>query len=61
MGEDGCRARRDNAPETLATLRRMALNAIRRLPTRKSVPSTMLNAMLRTDTLRMLRRMALKS
>lgn len=60
MGEDGCRARRDHAPENLATLRRIALNAIRRLPTRKSVPNTMLDAMLRTDTLCTLLSLALK-
>ena len=61
MGEDACRARRDHAAENLATLRRLALNAIRRLPGKRSVPLIMLDAMLETSKLTKLLNLALKS
>jgi predicted transposase YbfD/YdcC len=61
MGEDACRARRDHAAENLATLRRLALNAIRRLPGKRSVPLTMLDAMLETSKLSKLLNLALNS
>lgn len=35
--EDGCRARKDNAPENLAILRRLALNILRANPDRTSL------------------------
>ena len=61
MGEDACRARRDHAAENLATLRRLALNAIRRLPGKRSVPLIMLDAMLETSKLTKLLNLALNS
>ena len=61
MGEDACRARREHAAENLATLRRVALNAIRRLPGKHSVPLTMLDAMLKPNTLTKLLDLALNS
>jgi hypothetical protein len=37
FAEDGNRARKDNAPENLAVLRRLALNILRAHPDRKSI------------------------
>ncbi len=46
MGEDASRVRRDHGPRNRASLKRLALNAIRIVTGRNSVRHTMRDAML---------------
>ena len=51
MGEDASLVRRDHGPRNRATLKRVALNALRIVPSKNSVRHTMREAVLNTQVL----------